>query len=682
MVQDNRSPDQPAGAQDAAKPSGADHAAHPDQSATGRTGSANVRPQTQPTYEASDHAETVEGEGHPKAGFLALVVGSIGVVFGDIGTSPLYALKETAAAAAEGGPLTREIILGVLSLIVWALILIVTIKYVVILLRADNKGEGGTLTLVALAQRALGRRRGVVLALGILGAGLFYGDSLLTPAISVLSAVEGFKLLAPDFSHYVVPITIAIVLLLFFFQRHGTGRVGIFFGPVMIVWFATLAVTGLINIVKDPSIFWALSPHYSVTFFIDHPHLGVVVMGAVCLAVTGAEALYADLGHFGPLPIRTAWLCFIFPSLVINYFGQGALVLSNPAAIEHPIFFLVPEWALPVMIVLATSATVIASQAVITGAFSMTRQAVQLGLLPRIEIQFTSESHQGQIFLPRVNFLLLCGIILLVLGFQSSSHLSHAYGISVFGAMVVDALLAIIVIWKGWKWSLWLTLAVMLPFLLLDLAFLGANFPKIVTGGYVPIILGAVLITIMWTWVKGTAILFDKTRKSDVPLAELVAMLAKSPPHQVKGTAVFLTSDPDTSPSALLHNLKHNKVLHEKNVILTVKTVDTPRVPDSERVTLEQISDAFWRVKMTYGYMETPNIPRGLAILRKFGFKFDIMATSFFLSRRSIRPAMESSMPLWQDRLYIGLAKTANDATDFFQIPTGRVVEVGTQVTI
>ncbi len=642
---------------------------------------------TQETASAEKPAnpdETAEDETEepPKAGFLTLVVGSIGVVFGDIGTSPLYALKETAAAAAEGGPLTREIVLGVLSLIVWALLLIVTIKYVVILLRADNKGEGGTLTLVALAQRALGRRRGVVLALGILGAGLFYGDSLLTPAISVLSAVEGFQLVAPDLADYVVPITITVVVLLFAVQRHGTGRVGVFFGPIMILWFLTLAGTGLVHIVKDPTIMFAVNPYYSVMFFVDHPHLGVVILGAVCLAVTGAEALYADLGHFGRKPIQAAWLCFIFPALVINYFGQGALVLSNPAAIKHPIYFLVPEWALPLMIALAMSATVIASQSVITGAFSMTRQAVQLGLLPRLEIRFTSESHQGQIFLPRVNFLLMCGIVLLVLGFQSSSHLSHAYGISVFGAMTVDALLAIIVIWKGWRWSLWLTLTVMLPFLLIDLAFLGGNVPKIVTGGYVPIILGVALITIMWTWVRGTKILFDKTRKSDVPLAELVAMLAKSPPHQVKGTAVFLTSDPDTSPAALLHNLKHNKVLHEKNVILTVKTVDTPRVRDSERTTLEQISDAFWRVTMTYGYMETPNIPRGLAILRRYGFKFDIMATSFFLSRRSIRPATQSGMPLWQDKLYIGLAKTANDATDFFQIPTGRVVEVGTQVTI
>jgi len=621
-------------------------------------------------------------ENHPKAGFWTLTIGSIGVVYGDIGTSPLYALKETAAAASAGGPLTREIVLGVLSLIVWALLLVVTIKYVVILLRADNKGEGGTLTLVALAQRALGRRHHGVLALGLIGAGLFYGDAVITPAISVLSAVEGLKLITPGLESYILPITIGILIVLFSVQSHGTGRVGMLFGPIMIIWFAALAFTGAINIANDPGIMVALNPYHAVRFFIDHSHLSVAVLGAVCLSVTGAEALYTDLGHFGRGPIRTAWLGFIFPALVINYFGQGALVLSNPAAIEHPIYFLVPEWALPIMIVLATSAAFIACQAVITGAFSLTRQAIQLGLLPRLEIRFTSASHQGQIFLPRINILLLCGVITLVLAFQSSSQLAHAYGISVFGTMVVTSSLAIIVIWKNWRWPLGLAIATMLPFLLIDLSFLAANFSKILTGGYVPILLGLVLITIMWTWVKGTKILFDKTRKTDVPLAELVAMLGKSSPHRVKGTAVFLTSDPDTSPAALLHNLKHNKVLHEKNVILTVKTVDTPRVSNNDRVELEKISDAFWRVKMTYGYMETPNIPRGLAVLRKHGFKFDIMATSFFLSRRSIRPAAQSGMPLWQDRLFIGLAKTANDATNFFQIPTGRVVEVGTQVTI
>jgi KUP system potassium uptake protein len=634
---------------------------------------------------AAPAAGTAYPESHPKAGFGTLALGSIGVVYGDIGTSPLYALKESAAAATAGGELTRDIVLGILSLILWSLILVVTIKYVVVLLRADNNGEGGTLTLVALAQRALGLGRGrgrKVLLLGAVGAGLFYGDAVITPAISVLSAVEGVKLATPAFEEYVIPITLAILVALFLVQSRGTGSVAALFGPVMAVWFVTLAATGLFHIADDPGVLVSINPAYGAMFFVHHPHVALPVLGAICLSVTGAEALYADLGHFGRGPIRAAWLGFVFPALVINYFGQGALLLSNPAAIEHPLFRLVPEWAVLPFVLLATLATIIASQAVITGAFSLTRQAVQLGLLPRLEIRFTSESHQGQIFLPRVNMLLLLGVIVLVLAFQTSSNLAHAYGISVFGAMAVDAILAIIVIWRGWRWSLGLTLLTMLPFLFIDLTFLGANLMKLFMGGYVPVLMATALITLMWTWLRGTRILMEKTRKTDVPVAELVGMLAKSPPHRVKGTAVFLTSDPDTAPAALLHNLKHNKVLHEKNVILTVRTVDTPRVRDDDRVKIQHIGDSFWKVAMTYGYMETPNIPRGLAILRKAGFKFDIMATSFFLSRRSIRAAVHSGMPIWQDKLFIGLAKTANDATDFFQIPTGRVVEVGTQVTV
>jgi KUP system potassium uptake protein len=635
-----------------------------------------------PGHADSAAPEATLPETHAHAGFWTLVLGAMGVVFGDIGTSPLYAFKESVAAAAGTGPVTRDIILGVLSLILWSLMLVVTAKYVFILLRADNKGEGGTLTLVALAQRAMGQRRGIVLMLGIVGAGLFYGDAVLTPAISVLSAVEGLKLVAPTLESYVVPVTLAILTALFLVQSRGTGRVAAFFGPVMLVWFAALALAGALHIADDPTVLTALNPLHCIMFFFNHPTVSLAVLGAVCLSVTGAEALYADLGHFGAKPIRSAWLYLVFPALVINYFGQGALVLAHPETAESPLFRLVPDWALLPMIILATLATIIASQAVITGAFSLTRQAVQLGILPRLEIRFTSETHQGQIYLPKVNSYLLFGVIVLVLIFGSSSNLSHAYGVSVFGAMSVDAILAIMVIWKGWRWSLGLTLAMMLPFLFIDLAFFGANLLKLFTGGYVPVILASVLITMMWTWVKGTHILFEKTRKIDVPFLELVKMLEKSPPHRVKGTAVFLTSDPDTAPAALLHNLKHNKVLHEKNVILTVKSEDVPRVEDEDRVSIEGVGDSFWRIRLSYGYMETPNIPRGLAILRKQGFKFDIMATSFFLSRRSIRPASHSGMPLWQDKLFISLAKSASDATDFFQIPTGRVVEVGTQVTV
>ncbi|HKG76433.1 MAG TPA: potassium transporter Kup [Beijerinckiaceae bacterium] len=627
--------------------------------------------------------ESAYPEAHSNVGFWPLALGALGVVYGDIGTSPLYAFRESVAAATGGGAnVTRDAIIGVLSLILWSLVLVVTLKYVFILLRADNKGEGGTLTLVALAQRALQRGRGVAVALGIAGAALFYGDAVITPAISVLSAVEGLKLATPAFEPYVVPIALGILVALFAVQGRGTGRVATFFGPVMLVWFAALALTGILHIADDPGVFAAINPVHGALFFVNHAGVSLAVLGSVCLAVTGAEALYADLGHFGRTPIRAAWLGLVFPALALNYLGQGALVLADPSAIENPFYRLVPEWALIPMVALATLATIIASQAVITGAFSLTRQAVQLGLLPRLEIRFTSESHQGQIYLPRVNALLLIGVLILVLAFGSSSNLSHAYGVSVFGAMSVDALLAIIVIWKGWRWSLGLTLAVMVPFLIIDLAFFGANLTKLFTGGYVPVMLAMALILLMWTWVKGTRILFEKSRKTDVPLAELIAMLEKSPPHRVKGTAVFLTSDPATAPSALLHNLKHNKVLHEKNVVLTVRLVDLPRVSQDERIAIESIGDSFWKVTATYGYMETPNIPRGLAVLRKLGFKFDIMATSFFLSRRSIRPAARSGMPLWQDKLFIALARTASDATDFFQIPTGRVVEVGTQVTV
>ncbi len=618
----------------------------------------------------------------PNERFWMLTLGSVGVVYGDIGTSPLYAFRESVKAAAGAGPVTPDVIIGVLSLILWTLTLLVTVKYIVILLRADNNGEGGTLTLVALAQRAMGRRGYLILLLGAAGAGLFYGDAIITPAISVLSAVEGLTLATRAFDPYVVPTTVAILLLLFSVQSKGTATVAAFFGPVMVIWFIILIGTGLLHIADHPQVFAAINPAHGVSFLIGHPGVAMAVLGGVALVATGTESLYADLGHFGRGPIRTAWLGLVFPALVINYFGQGALVLSDPSAIQNPFYKLVPDWAVIPLVGMATIATITASQAVITGAYSLTRQAVQLGLLPRLEIRFTSESHQGQIFLPRVNKIVLCGVLFLVIAFGSSSALANAYGISVFGAMAVDAVLAILVIWKGWRWGLVLAVATILPFLFIDLTFVTANLLKLATGGYVPVIVATVLIILMLTWVRGTRILFEKTRKTDVPLIELIGMLQKSSPHRVKGTAVFLTSDPETAPAALLHNLKHNRVLHEKNVILTVKTVDVPRVKDDERVKIEPLGDSFWKVTMTYGYMETPNIPRGLALLRKQGFKFDIMATSFFLSRRSIRAAAHSGMPIWQDRLFIGLAKTASDATDFFQIPTGRVVEVGTQVTV
>jgi KUP system potassium uptake protein len=632
-------------------------------------------------------AEATYPDSHAKVSFWTLTLGAIGVVYGDIGTSPLYAMRETVMAATGGHhgtpvPLTRELVIAILSLLLWALILTVTVKYVILLLRADNKGEGGSLTLVALAQRALGRRSLPVLMMGMAGAALFYGDAAITPAISVLSAVEGLKLVTPTFESYVLPIALVILIALFAVQAHGTGKVATLFGPITLVWFITMAGLGLLHIADDWEVLRSFNPYYGVSFLVTHPGTAFTILGSVCLAVTGAEALYADLGHFGRRPIRSAWGTVVFPALALNYLGQGALVLSNPESIENPFFLLAPPWLLLPLVILATLATIVASQAVITGAYSLTRQAVQLGLLPRLDVRFTSETHQGQIYLPRVNWLLLGAVVTLVVLFGSSSSLASAYGIAVFGTMVVTTLLACIVMSRSWGWGPVKTAIVMVPLLAIDVTFLSSNLLKIFDGGYVPLIIAGIFFVLMFTWVKGTRILFEKTRKTDVPLLELVSMLEKSPPHRVKGTAVFLTSDPDTAPAALLHNLKHNKVLHEKNAILTINSADVPRMEDQDRVRIDHIGDSFWRVAMTYGYMETPNIPRGLAILRKQGFKFDIMATSFFLSRRSIRPAAQSGMPLWQDKIFISLAKSASDATDFFQIPTGRVVEVGTQVTV
>ena len=616
------------------------------------------------------------------SGFWALALGSIGVVFGDIGTSPLYAFREAVADAAHNGPVTRVMVLGVLSLILWALLIVVTSKYVLLLLRADNNGEGGTLSLMALGQRALGRRSWFLLALGVVGASMFLGDSMITPAISVLSAVEGLKLATPGLEHYVVPLTVFILLVLFSVQSRGTARVASAFGPVMVVWFATLGVLGLVHIADDPSVLVAINPLYAVQFLLSHGTIGLVTLGAVFLAVTGGEALYADLGHFGRKPIQAGWLYFVLPSLLVNYFGQGALVLSDPAAIENPLYRMVPNSLLLPMVVLATAATVIASQAVITGAYSLTRQAVQLGLLPRFEVRFTSEVHAGQIYLPRVNTLLLIGVMFLVLMFRTSSNLASAYGIAVSTTMVADGIMGFVVIWKLWNWRAAAAAALILPLVTVDVTFFAANLLKLLEGAWVPLLFGASMAVMIWTWRRGTAILTDKTRRTEVPLDSLIKSLEKRPPHIVKGTAVFLTSDPNFAPTALLHNLKHNKVLHEHNVVLTIETAQTPRVGLADRVRMETVSDKFAKVRLRFGFMETPNVPKALAIARKLGWQFDIMSTSFFVSRRALKPSAQSGMPRWQDRLFIGLSRSANDAIDYFQIPTGRVVEVGTQVTI
>jgi KUP system potassium uptake protein len=615
--------------------------------------------------------------------FWLLALGSVGVVYGDIGTSPLYALREAVVATvgSEGAP-TRNAVLGILSLILWALLIVVTLKYVVILLRADNKGEGGTLALMALAQQALRRSSGVVVLLGIISGALFYGDAVITPALSVLSAVEGLKVVTPALDHYIVPLTVVILIALFAVQSRGTAKVAAFFGPITLIWFVAIAVGGVWHIGSDPSVLAAINPMYGLRFVAGHGIIGLITLGAVFLAVTGAEALYADLGHFGRAPIQAAWIAVVLPALVLNYFGQGALVLSNPSAIENPFFLLYPEWALLPMVGLATAATVIASQAVITGAYSLTQQAIQLGLLPRLEIRHTSETQVGQIYMPRVNALLLVGVLLLVLMFRSSSALASAYGIAVTGTMVVTGLMAVVVIFRNWRWPLWAAIALMAPFLLIDLTFLGANLLKVFEGGWMPLALGALVMALMYTWRRGSRLLYEKTRKTEVPLDALVATLERKPPHRVPGTAVFFTSDPTCAPTAMLHSLKHYKVLHEHNVILTIESAPVPRVDPAERVQIEPLGETFARVKLRFGFMESPNVPKALAIARKIGWQFDIMSTSFFLSRRALKPAAHSGMPRWQDRLFIALARSANDATSYFQIPTDRVVEVGTQVTI
>ena len=616
--------------------------------------------------------------------FWSLALGSVGVVFGDIGTSPLYAMREALAHSRSGG--TSDLaVLGVVSLVFWALLLIVTLKYVVFLMRADNKGEGGTLALMALGQRALGRRSSVVFFLGVIGAALFYGDGIITPAVSVVGALEGLGE-APGvgrfFAPWVLPSAAVVLIGLFLVQSRGTASVARYFGPITAVWFLTLGGLGLLHIGDDPSIIRGLSPHYGVLFLINNGVTGFVILGSVFLVVTGAEALYADMGHFGKKPIRYAWIFFVLPCLMLNYLGQGALVLAEPEAQENPFFRMIPEVIYFPVLLLATAAACIASQAVITGAFSLTQQAVQLGLLPRIDIRRTSETQAGQIYVPAVNMLLLAGVLILLVMFRSSSNLTAAYGIAVTGSMFVDTLIAWVVVRHLWHWKIWQSLLLVIPFGLIDMVFISSNLLKIPQGAWLPLALGALLVLIMATWVRGSGILHDKTRREAVPLTDLIAMLQARQPHRAPGTAIFLASDPDNAPVALMHNLKHNKVLHEKNVILTVRTAETPRVKEADRVVIEPINEDFKRVFINYGFMESPNIPKALGLCRKQGLKFDIMATSFFLGRRSVVPSAQSGMPLWQDRLFIFLMRNAANPTDFFRIPPGRVVEMGAQVTV
>jgi KUP system potassium uptake protein len=626
-----------------------------------------------------------EAGGHAQSeSFWALALGSMGVVFGDIGTSPLYAMRE--ALHHTRSTVSPELaVLGVVSLVTWALILIVTVKYVVFLMRADNKGEGGTLALMALAQRSLKTRSTFVFFLGVVGAALFYGDGIITPAVSVLSAVEGLRDApgAPkSVSELVIPISAGILIGLFLVQSRGTASVAKFFGPITAIWFLVLAGLGIHHIVDDLSIFRALSPHYGVIFLVDNGFLGFLILGSVFLAVTGAEALYADMGHFGKGPIQAAWVFMALPCLLLNYLGQGALVLDNPDARANPFFAMIPHAVYWPILLLATIAAIIASQAVITGAFSMTQQAVQLGLFPRIDIRRTSETQAGQIFVPQVNTILMIGVLFLLFTFRSSSNLAAAYGIAVTGAMFVDTLLFFVIVRFFWKKPVWLAGLAAAGFGLLDVTFISSNLLKIPQGAWLPLVLGLGLVIIMWTWTRGAQILAEKTRRDSVPLSELSEILKARAPYRAPGTAVFLTSDPDTAPVALMHNLKHNKVLHQKNIILTLETAETPRVREEDRIRIEPVNEDFKKVIISYGFMESPNLPRALGLCRKQGLKFDIMATSFFLGRRSVVPSATSGMPLWQDKLFIFLMKNAANPTDFYKIPPGRVVELGTQVTV
>lgn len=626
-----------------------------------------------------------EGAGPAAGGAVAgLTLGALGVVYGDIGTSPLYAFREAMlASGATSDHVPETSILGVLSLIIWTLMIVVSAKYVTILLRADNEGEGGTLSLVALAQRAMGRPHLAVLVLGITGAALFYGDALITPAVSVLSAVEGVKLIAPGMAPWVEIIAICIIIGLFAIQKHGTAAVARFFGPVMLVWFAALALCGLWRVLGHPGVLMALNPLHALRFVAAHGGVALPVLGATVLAVTGAEALYADMGHFGRAPIRIGWFWLTFPALVLNYMGQGAVLMADPAALENPFYLGFPVWALTPVVLLATCATIIASQAVITGAFSLTRQAVQLRLLPRMRILHTSDEHQGQIYIPVANLLLCMGVLALVVTFGSSSALASAYGIAVTGTMVVTSVLAMIVIHRHWNWSRMAAVLLMMPFLLMDLVFFGANLIKIPDGGFVPVGIAVGFLVLMLTWRRGANLLIARDRETQLPLGTLIGQLKEGRVATVPGTAVFLTTNPDMAPSALLHSLKHFRALHEQNLILTIRTADVPRLSEAERVAiLDTADDRFRRITLSYGYAEEPDVPQALLLLRRKGLKFDIMLTSFILSRRSLRRSVRSALPGWQLRLFIYLARNATAASDYFRIPAGRVVELGVQMNL
>jgi len=611
------------------------------------------------------------------------VVGAIGVVFGDIGTSPLYALKEVFSSA-HPMPLDEANLLGALSLIFWTLAVVVTAKYLVLIMRADNHGEGGILALLALVVRLTRRNRRLRYVLGLLGvfgATLFYGDAVITPAISVLSAVEGLEVIAPQLHPFVVPVSLTVLIGLFVIQAFGTGRVGAFFGPMTALWFLTIGVLGALSIVETPSVLAAVQPSYAYHFFADHPLISFIALGAVVLAVTGTEALYADMGHFGRGPIRVAWVCIVWPALLLNYFGQGALLLRQPAAVENPFYLLAPGWFLAPLVVLATCATVIASQAVISGAFSLTQQAIQLGLLPRMRIAHTSAREGGQIYISLVNWLLLIGVVFLVLEFRSSSGLAAAYGMAVTGAMMIDTLLVGAVMVLLWRWPRPLAAAVVGVLLLIDMTFFAANALKFLAGGWLPLLIALALFTVLTTWRRGRQLLIARKKQRAVGRDDFIRLMADDVPR-VPGTAVFLTGDREIIPGALLHNLKHNKVLHERIVFLTVKVEDVPYVADAECAEIKDLGKNFYRVLLRYGFMQQPDIPRGLELCGKVGLPFEMMETTFVLGRDTVIPTREPGMALWREHIFAWMTRNAATARDFFRIPAGRVIELGSQIEI
>ncbi len=619
-----------------------------------------------------------------KATLPATALAALGVVFGDIGTSPLYALKESFHAA-HGLGIQPENVLGILSIIFWCLMLIISIKYVAIVMRADNNGEGGIMALLALNLRKAkiaDNKKIYMIAIGFIGASLFFGDGIITPAISVLSAVEGLSIATDVFDPFIMPIAIAIIVTLFLVQKHGTAFVGKFFGPITLVWFLSLGILGIHSVIQTPVVLGMFSPHWAIQFIYHHPIMTFFVMGAVVLTVTGGEALYADMGHFGPVPIRLAWFFVVLPCLVLNYAGQGALLLRDPAAIENPFYLLVPQWALYPMIIMATMATVIASQAVISGVFSLARQAIQLGYLPRLSIKHTSESEEGQIYVPFLNWLLLIAIIILILIFKTSSNLASAYGLAVTLTMLCDTILVAVFIYSAWKWSLPKVLLLIIPFFILESVLVGATSLKILSGGWVPLLIGAIAVTILMTWKRGRELAFAKLEHDTLSLDLFVKSIGNSV-HWVPGDAVFMTGTPNVVPHAMLHNIKHNKVLHQRNILVTVVIEDVPFVAPEERITTETLAEHFFRIKIFYGFKDEMNVPKALMqAYEQLGLEYDLMHISFFISRDRIVHSVGDGMSPWREKLFISMQRNTSPVSDFYQIPTNRVVELGSQIEI